>query len=141
MENCNPNWTPAATSALRMDPNGKLMTEEWSYPSIVGMLLYLSTNARPDIAVTVSHLAAQNSRNACGQNIGHFHYFLSEMYNNDTFSRLITANFFSFHSFPFHLHYFQFYSGAPQVLLMKRWSLLKHWSDHYPHWTIDNISS
>jgi hypothetical protein len=70
-----------------------------------------------------------------------FIIFLSEMYNNDTFSRLITANFFSFHNFPFHLHYFQFYSGAPQVLLMKRWSLLKHWSDHYPHWTIDNISS
>jgi hypothetical protein len=33
----------------------------------------------------VEHLAAQNSRNACAQNIGHFHYFLSEMYNNDFF--------------------------------------------------------
>jgi hypothetical protein len=57
LENCNPNWTPAATSALGMDPNGKLMTEEWSYPSIVGMLLYLSTNTRPDIAFAVSQVA------------------------------------------------------------------------------------
>jgi hypothetical protein len=44
LENCNPNWTPAATSALGMDPDGELMTKEWSYPSIVGMLLYLSIN-------------------------------------------------------------------------------------------------
>jgi hypothetical protein len=57
LENCNPNWTPAATSALGMDPDGKLMTEEWSYPSIVGMLLYLSTNTRPDIAFAVSQVA------------------------------------------------------------------------------------
>jgi hypothetical protein len=57
MENCNPNWTPAATSALGMDPDGELMTEEWSYPSIVGMLLYLSTNTRPDIAFVVSQVA------------------------------------------------------------------------------------
>jgi hypothetical protein len=40
-----------------MDPDGELMTEEWSYPSIVGMLLYLSTNTRPDIAFAVSQVA------------------------------------------------------------------------------------
>jgi len=57
LENCNPNWTPAATTALGMDPDGELMTEEWSYPSIVGMLLYLSTNTRPDIAFAVSQVA------------------------------------------------------------------------------------
>jgi hypothetical protein len=57
LENCNPNWTPAATSALGMDPDGKLMTEEWSYPSIVGTLLYLSMNTRPDIAFAVSQVA------------------------------------------------------------------------------------
>jgi hypothetical protein len=32
LEDCNPNWTPAATSALGMDPDGELMTEKWSYP-------------------------------------------------------------------------------------------------------------
>jgi hypothetical protein len=57
MENCNPNCTPAATSALGMDPDGELMTEEWSYPPIVGMLLYLSTNTRPDIAFAISQVA------------------------------------------------------------------------------------
>jgi hypothetical protein len=57
MENCNPNWTPAATSALGMDPDGELMTEEWSYPSIVGMLLYLLMNTRSDIAFAVSQVA------------------------------------------------------------------------------------
>jgi hypothetical protein len=57
LENCNTNWTPAATSALGMDPDGELMTKEWSYPSIVGMLLYLSTNTRPDIAFTISQVA------------------------------------------------------------------------------------
>jgi hypothetical protein len=57
IENCNPNWTPAATTALGMDPDGELMTEEWSYPSIVGMLLYLSMNTRPDIAFAVSQVA------------------------------------------------------------------------------------
>ena len=60
LEECNPNWTPAATAALGMDPDGELMTEEWSYPSIVGMLLYLSTNTRPDIAFAVSQVARFN---------------------------------------------------------------------------------
>jgi hypothetical protein len=32
LEDCNPNWTPAATSPLGMDPNGELMITEWSYP-------------------------------------------------------------------------------------------------------------
>jgi hypothetical protein len=33
------------------------MTETWNYRSIVGMLLYLSTNTRPDIAFAVSQVA------------------------------------------------------------------------------------
>jgi hypothetical protein len=57
LEDCNPNWTPAASSALGMDPDGELMTEEWSYLSIVGMILYLLTNIRPDNAFTVSQVA------------------------------------------------------------------------------------
>jgi len=40
-----------------------------------------------DTQVTL-HLGARNSRNASGQNIGHFHYFLSEIYNNDTFTNI-----------------------------------------------------
>jgi hypothetical protein len=57
LKDCNPNSTPASTSALGMDPDGELMTEEWSYPSIVGMLLYLLTNTRHDIAFAVSQVA------------------------------------------------------------------------------------
>ena len=33
------------------------MKESWSYPSVVGMLLYLSCNTRPDIAFSVSQVA------------------------------------------------------------------------------------
>jgi hypothetical protein len=54
MENCNPNWVPAAKEALGIDPEGEPMEEDWSYPSIIGMLLYLSTNTRPDIAFAIS---------------------------------------------------------------------------------------
>ena len=57
MEDCNPNWTPATKAALAMDPEGEPMNEHWSYPSIVGMLLYLSTNTRPDISFAVSQVA------------------------------------------------------------------------------------
>jgi hypothetical protein len=57
LEDCKPNWTPAASNALGLDPDGAPMDETWSYPSIVGMLLYLSTNTRPDISFAVSQAA------------------------------------------------------------------------------------
>jgi hypothetical protein len=57
MENCNPNWVPATKEALGIDPKGKPMEEDWSYPSVIGMLLYLLTNMRPDIAFAVSQVA------------------------------------------------------------------------------------
>ena len=56
MNDCNPNWTPASKEALGIDPNGPPMKESWSYPSIAGMLLYLSTNTRPDICYAVSQI-------------------------------------------------------------------------------------
>ena len=57
MKDCNPNRTPTTKEALGMDPDGKRMTEKWNYRSIVGMLLYLSTNTRPDISYAVSQVA------------------------------------------------------------------------------------
>jgi hypothetical protein len=57
MENCNPKHTPALKAALGLDPDGKSMSESWSYLSIIGMLLYLTTNTRPDIAFAVSQVA------------------------------------------------------------------------------------
>jgi hypothetical protein len=60
MEDCNPNWTPASTNALGIDQDGPPMKEKWSYPSIVGMLLYLSTNTRLDISFAASQVARFN---------------------------------------------------------------------------------
>jgi hypothetical protein len=61
MMDCNPTWTPATQTCLGSDPEGAPMVETWRYPSIVGMLLYLSsTNTRPDIAFAVSKVARFN---------------------------------------------------------------------------------
>ncbi|KAI2500678.1 hypothetical protein MHU86_13828 [Fragilaria crotonensis] len=63
MSDSNYKWTPAAQAALGIDPDGPPMTETWSYHSIVGMLLYLSTNTRPDITFAVSLLVARFCHN------------------------------------------------------------------------------
>jgi|AntRauTorckE5430_2_1112549.scaffolds.fasta_scaffold04696_1 hypothetical protein len=57
LETCSTNKVPAAREALGIDPEGAPMEERWSYPSIVGMLLYLSNNTRPDLAFAVSQVA------------------------------------------------------------------------------------
>ena len=62
MEDCNPNHTPAVQGALGADKNGTDMNEPWNYRSIVGMLMYLSTNTRPDISFAVSQLARFSSQ-------------------------------------------------------------------------------
>ena len=56
MENCNPNSVPATQATLGADKDGESMTESWNYRGICGMLLYLSTNTRPDIAFAVSQV-------------------------------------------------------------------------------------
>ena len=40
-----------------MDEDGERYQEEWSYPSVIGMLLYLSSNSRPDIQFAVHQCA------------------------------------------------------------------------------------
>ena len=60
MDDCKPNTLPAS-SPLGSDPDGAPMSEEWSYPSVIGMLLYLSTNTRCDIAFAVSQVARFSS--------------------------------------------------------------------------------
>ena len=47
MSDCNPNWTPASTTPLGTDPKGEPMDKLWNYRSIIGMLLYLTTNTFP----------------------------------------------------------------------------------------------
>ena len=61
MSDCNPNRTPAAQACLGSDVDGPPMKEKRSYPSLVGMLLYLSTNTRLDIAYAVSQGACFGS--------------------------------------------------------------------------------
>lgn len=56
MTDCNPNRIPA-TGALGSDPDGPPMEETWNYRSVVGMLMYLSTNTRCDITFAVSQVA------------------------------------------------------------------------------------
>ena len=56
MENCNPNSVPAAQAALGADKDGPPMEDHWNYRGICGMLLYLSTNTRPDITFAVSQV-------------------------------------------------------------------------------------
>ena len=57
MDSCNPNRTPTPKDALSKDPEGELMSDPWSYRSVVGMLLYLASNTRPDIVFAVSQAA------------------------------------------------------------------------------------
>ena len=61
LANSNPNQTPTTLVALGSDPHGPPMQETWGYSSIVGMLLYLSINTRPDIAFAVSQAARFNA--------------------------------------------------------------------------------
>jgi hypothetical protein len=60
MDHATPRTTPAAQEPLGSDKDGAPFTEEWSYPAAVGMLLYLSSNTRPDIQFAV-HQAARFS--------------------------------------------------------------------------------
>ena len=53
MEDCNPNTTPSTLDPLGPDRDGLPMNESWEYASIIGMLMYLANNTRPDIAHAV----------------------------------------------------------------------------------------
>ena len=61
MELCSANKTPTSHSALGLDHEGSPIKEAWKYSSVLGMLLYLSMNTRPEIAFAVSQVAQLNS--------------------------------------------------------------------------------
>ena len=50
-------FTPSEKGALIADENGDRCQESYSYPSIIGMLMYLAANSRPDIAFAVHQCA------------------------------------------------------------------------------------
>ena len=51
------NTTPAESKTLGKDENGEECIENWSYASVVGMMMYLASNSRPDIAFAVHQCA------------------------------------------------------------------------------------
>lgn len=62
MSDCNPNATPSTGVTLGKDVDGEVWPQTpWKYSSIVGMLIYLCTNTRPDISYAVSCVARFSS--------------------------------------------------------------------------------
>ena len=62
MTNASGKDSPAASEPLGTDANGAPFKETWSYPAAIGMLLYLSSNTRPDLQFAV-HQAARFTHN------------------------------------------------------------------------------
>jgi len=58
LQDSKENQTPSDTKPLGKDENGPPCEETWSYASVVGMMMYLASNSRPDIAFAV-HSAAR----------------------------------------------------------------------------------
>jgi hypothetical protein len=59
MNTCNKVSTPALPLPVGSDLNGDPFDESWEYASIIGMMMYLAANTRPDIAYAV-HQAARH---------------------------------------------------------------------------------
>lgn len=57
MEDSRPVRSPTNGDAIGADLNGEPCSEDWSYSSVVGMMMYLATNSRPDIAFAVNSCA------------------------------------------------------------------------------------
>lgn len=57
LHNATAKDTPTAADPLGTDEDGDTFDKEWSYPAAVGMLLYLSSNTRPDIQFAVHQCA------------------------------------------------------------------------------------
>lgn len=57
MMECNPCKTPANITPVSTDAEGKPFQETWKYSSAVGMMMYLASNAYPEIQVAVCQCA------------------------------------------------------------------------------------
>jgi len=57
MQDCNAKPTPACTTPLGTDADGPRCQQSWDYASVIGMLMYLTSNSRPDIQYAVHQCA------------------------------------------------------------------------------------
>jgi hypothetical protein len=57
---CHSDVTPASCTPLGSDSDGAPFSETWPYLSVVGKLLYLASNSRPDISFAVHQCARFN---------------------------------------------------------------------------------
>lgn len=57
LESATPRQTPAMKTPLGQDKEGSAFSQEFNYASVVGMMLYLCNNSRPDITFAVSQCA------------------------------------------------------------------------------------
>ena len=57
MEGCTKIGTPTEIKSLGKDEYGDPPMMRWNYASVVGMLMYLASNSRPDIAFAVHQCA------------------------------------------------------------------------------------
>ena len=57
MEECNTSPTPTLASPISKDNEGDPFTDTWEYATVVGMLMFLASNSRPDIAYAVHQCA------------------------------------------------------------------------------------
>ena len=60
MEECNVKHTPAGPNPLGTNADGEPFNEDWEYSSVVGMMMYLCSNTRPDIQYAVHQCARFN---------------------------------------------------------------------------------
>ena len=57
LSKCKPEPTPASETPLGSSEDSPAFTESWNYSSVVGMLMYLSNQTRPDITFAVNQVA------------------------------------------------------------------------------------
>ncbi|MGH7974287.1 MAG: reverse transcriptase domain-containing protein [bacterium] len=57
MKDCNGKSTPALEFPIGTDKEGADRQDEWSYASVIGMLMFLQANTRPDISFAVHQCA------------------------------------------------------------------------------------
>ena len=91
MQDCNPNLTPSALDPLGPDLEGEVMNEEWEYASIVGMLMYLANNTRPDIAHAV-HACARYTHNPKKSHATAVKHILRYLKGTDTKGMILKPN-------------------------------------------------